>query len=349
MDYYTKYLKYKKKYLNIKKQKGGLIQLDGKIYEANLGRGYLISPVIDVPNRTNFNILALEKGIVVSNTIFDTYRRLNIYNIEEVYNKSWSQIYHTYGNTLDNNILFDIFQYGLYMWDLHYIFYNELLVRPQDPFYINTDLHLIMDCDISELSLYIGAYSRSPHKELIEKSMFNITMNYNRDKDMNQKFIPRGKLQIALSFYLGQYMKNIIKNINLQKLGIAFQRLKIINEKIGQFMNMDLEMLLNNIQTMIYYHIETQFKNIKKYIYEQIDKIEDKRNYELNKDSSQFDFLTPENKEYLEIISIQNPSFYDEEDICRVILTNIDIFLQPIEDISLFAIPPKISEELNKK
>ena len=369
MDYYTKYLKYKKKYLNIKNQKGGLIELTETIYSANGGVGYLISPVIPLidvpygiydpydpydPHRTNFNTLSNERRIEVSN---DTYNRMSIRGHEKVYNTAWARIYHAYGNTFYNNILFDIFQYGLYMWNLHYIFYKELGINTRDSSYVKTELRLIMDCKFDDLSVFIDAYRSPLHNKLIGDSVFDIVMKYIIEKKENdQKFIPKGKLQVALLFYLGQYMKKIINNVNLQNLGIAFQRLKIIDEKIKESGRIypELGNVLNNTQKMIYYHIETQFKNIKEFIYNRIDEIKNKGIYESEESKkdkkSQFDFLTLENKKYLNIISIQNPSFYDEEDIYRVILTNIDILVQPIkdEDIRLFRIPDEINDILSK-
>jgi len=260
-------------------------------------------------------------------------------NIPEFENMGWATNIHSRGNILSDITLLHIFKHGLYRW-----YFDKII----NIYYIlNSKDNHIIDYVISKPKYREYANVQAFIKNILGIPEINILEN---------------KIKLI---ELGKHLHNIYDNIILQKIGIAYHRLKVVLEKISAFFFQvqnpkdydelgkqiyKLDKLLNILQTMIYNHILEKVKNIAFLIFYDTPsdelKAQEKLTLEFLKDEAYEDLrkqIEIDEAEYnntLKNIIAGNPDFYNEPEY-KIIISEIDTLILPVPDdiISQFRLP----------
>lgn len=350
---FVKYLKYKDKYLKLKNQIGGILLpvIDDYLIEANHGR----------------------------NTYIDNEKYIGIiYVYNDRYNKhivpNWADVLHATGNTIPNELLLEIAQEALFKFYIEHCFEFAKNWVPIDDFIDNPQPETFI-IFMSMLKKYFGTNIepeftrlqkladalRSNDKYDILKSIYSkenmgVFKNYLiQMKIYNYLITQVNKLRIFE--IIKTKLKEIYKNPNLQKLGIVYERLKIISEKKWNFLNPKneyyyidpavralkgvelenykkigniLDKFINIIQTMIYKHIE-QITH----------KIVAAANVQPNGVGAADAGAAV--GDILDMIALHDPDFYEEPEY-KIILRHLDSLSEPVEhnEIKNFKLPDEI-------
>lgn len=320
-----KYLKYKHKYLKYKQQAGALLpRIDQRLIEASFGSGVSLQ-------------------VEHNNTIMD-----------------WGVALHRYGNELSEEALEKIFKSALLYWYIHDIVKIQI---PEAEAVHMTDQIFIPRND-SSIAYVLNLARRifkniptiwTPRMELI----YSVAQPYENFLGLRHKdryaLIEKGPLISQFRTHIHGNLEpeyvNIVRLIQplfkfdysrigrdpqIINIGIAYQRLKIILEKIQTMQSIDshkiykLDKLLDILQTMIYNHINVKID----FIY---------NNFE-----NSFIHEKPFNVEKVyEQLNTYVPTFYNEPEYITI-MQHIEILKRPISDdnLALFTLPQSINDIL---
>lgn len=327
MDYHAKYLKYKVKYNLLKKQLGGIRLVDPGNYmiEASFGREY--------------------------------------YHLSQIY-PNWAQDLHQKGDVITEELLSIIYKYGILEW------YCRKLVQKsfQKIIFSNVSSDKLASYDniysyennakyfINNLSK-MYKYDILKYLELCDKKLLEIYQKNKKNvflkEHQNEMLYLLNNITTCLQPYheiqnlnqqetvvINKLVEHISSSELNMKIGIAFQRYKVVAEKISNNIQKNIntndtinqlklyankiEMLLNDLQTMIYYYVFENSQNIET-IAEELYK---DKNYNIN----------PE----IEKINLY-PEFLNEPEY-NFIVENLDLLILPVSSFDV----PRIIKFLDK-
>ncbi len=191
---------------------------------------------------------------------------------------NWSNDLHQKGNILDNDILENIAVNGIIHWyhtyhtmiDIDYNYYEKLLVFIYSPYSISFNDNIILNklAVFANIEPIIHINHKTKHYELltINDEIFN-KYSILPWSDYLIDMVGKEKLSIFLNKLLLYIEKNYIwfedswlisfikKYPIIKKMGIIFQRFKIVLEKIKNISHPDiykLDSFVETIQTLIY-------------------------------------------------------------------------------------------------
>jgi len=338
MDYYSKYKKYKTKYLKIKKMLGGNLTEYNRATDT--GNNFLIP---DYPPYIDIGIYKQPNARLY---------RININNIDEYFSSYWGILLHREGHKLNEEVILHIFKYGLFQWYLHYsiYLYIHLYINADDKDkeidydeILATNKEKIIDFENilktnqedyeqqrTDVNLFIHSFIRlileAENKEQL--TIENIKDKIGNTYDFFDNFIQlirlKNKEPIELIlFNLQKTIKFIGKeNLIFESLGIAFFRLKIISEKMGFLID---EKIFNPIDTDIYFKINKILEIIQTMIFIYIRERVHHIFYKFIKRSS-----IP-----ISLIYLQNNIEFEKKEEYKKIIRNISFLTNPIDDTNL--------------
>ena len=362
MNFNKKYFKNR----NFKKQFGGIFlpNISNILIETNFGNTFKISSINEFDR-----IINITKNLGFS-------KRKSI----------WAEALHKGGNIMSNEGLIHIFKYGILSW---YKNYNNIIYNLTDEKNESTELlYKLSKLDLTHLSEgYMKSRNNRKTEENKLRSNFISLKQFMKHKELYDEYVRL--IEIHRDFFnfcnlIDSYILNMVDNtspcfnINIYRIGIAFNRLKIILEKMQYYGYKDskfiserdksiktqyatylktkeneikntktlhkLDKLLDIFQSIIYFHLNylKDLKNVVELYNYFLEKIKNntKEREELKKDII---------CEYLK----KNPPFYDENEY--VILTsellknsNKNTLINPISDenIYLYELPSEIDKIL---